>query len=67
MKYIQVKSFKINNLVIRNELKRKFYKSIFLNIGLPLRLRHFAFYSLMRKKRQESISMFRGRCMYTYR
>lgn len=67
MKYIYTKSLKINNIIVREEFNRRFYKSIFLNTNLPLGLRHHAFFILANKKKSGSISLFRSRCFFTYK
>lgn len=67
MKYLQIKSQKINNLVVRGEFNHKFYRSLFLNVNLPASLRQVAFNKLQLEKKQSSLSFFRGRCLFTHR
>jgi len=67
MKYIYTKSLKINSIIIKEELDRRFYKSIFVNTKLPFRLRHNAFFCIAKKKKYGSISLFRSRCYFTYK
>lgn len=65
MKYIQVKSKKINNLVSKMELKRTFYKSIFINVELSKNIRQKAFIKLSSMDKRSSISYFKRRCFFS--
>ena len=65
MKYLKIKSIKINKLILKEELKRKFYKSIFLNVTLSNKVRQKAFIKLSSFSKNSSISSFKSRCLYT--
>lgn len=65
MKYIQVKSKKITKFVSKMELKRVFFKSIFINVDLPSNIRQKAFIKLSLLDKRTSISYLKKRCVFS--